>query len=309
MPGCKPLTSIDAADLRPPSFPLLAAGGAPRRRPGDVVGRVRHRNLLANRLPTRAPGLARRFPAGRPTARRRPKGAQWDAPGTVVFLDTPAGSLTYDLGAVRSVSAFVLQADANDSYKIFGAARGQPVGVQAARRGRQRRQRRPRPAHAPGADPADCGALRAHRRAAGRQLLLDLRVPGLLHAAEPVPAQAADRRRARGRRWSQAPWCEVLVVRQRRERALRDGAGVRGAGRCWPGGCGSTSRGGRGISARLRDGLLLFLGVVSFSCYFNFGLWHFRNYVHQWDTFHYYVGLEVLQRAVVRPPVRMRRGR
>ncbi len=40
----------------------------------------------------------------------------------------------------------------------------------------------------------------------------------------------------------------------------------------------------------LRDGLLAFVGVVSFICYFNFGLWHFPNRVHQWDTFHYYVG-------------------
>src|SRR5262245_55133889 len=30
-----------------------------------------------------------------------PEGAQWDAPGTGVFLDTPAGSITYDLGIVR----------------------------------------------------------------------------------------------------------------------------------------------------------------------------------------------------------------
>ena len=29
---------------------------------------------------------------------------------------------------------------------------------------------------------------------------------------------------------------------------------------------------------------------LSFLCYFNFGLCHFRNYIHQWDTFHYYVG-------------------
>ena len=30
--------------------------------------------------------------------------------------------------------------------------------------------------------------------------------------------------------------------------------------------------------------------MVSFLCYFNFGIWHFPNRVHQWDTFHYYVG-------------------
>ena len=55
-----------------------------------------------------------------------PEGAQWDAPGTGVFLDTPAGTVTYDLGEVRSVSSFLLQADANDSYKVFGAIEDTP---------------------------------------------------------------------------------------------------------------------------------------------------------------------------------------
>ena len=44
-----------------------------------------------------------------------PEGAQWDAPVGVI-LETPAGSLTYDLGSVRPVSSFLLQADANDTY-------------------------------------------------------------------------------------------------------------------------------------------------------------------------------------------------
>src|SRR5215831_15074357 len=52
-----------------------------------------------------------------------PEGAQWDAPVGVTF-DTGAGSLTYDLGQVFPVSAFVVQADANDSYKIFGSVDG-----------------------------------------------------------------------------------------------------------------------------------------------------------------------------------------
>ena len=82
-------------------------------------------NLIANRMPSGrqdAHGDFRLVTDGKAA----PEGAQWDAPGTGVFLDTPAGTLTYDLGIVRSVSAFVLQADANDSYKVFGAIEDTP---------------------------------------------------------------------------------------------------------------------------------------------------------------------------------------
>src|SRR5450755_259042 len=79
--------------------------------------------------------LARRLPVSRQDARGEmrlatdgsaaPEGAQWDAP-VVVILETPAGSITYDLGSVRPVSSFLLQADANDTYKIFGADVNKP---------------------------------------------------------------------------------------------------------------------------------------------------------------------------------------
>ena len=36
-------------------------------------------------------------------------------------LAPEAGSITYDLGSTRPVASFLLQADANDTYKIFGA--------------------------------------------------------------------------------------------------------------------------------------------------------------------------------------------
>src|SRR5882724_6461792 len=52
-----------------------------------------------------------------------PEGAQWDSP-VAVLLDTPAGSVTYDLGQPTSLSAFYVQADANDIYKIFGSNEG-----------------------------------------------------------------------------------------------------------------------------------------------------------------------------------------
>src|SRR5262245_9067400 len=41
---------------------------------------------------------------------------------------------------------------------------------------------------------------------------------------------------------------------------------------------------------RLRDRLLMLLGVLSFCAYWNFFSFHFGNYFHAWDAYHYYVG-------------------
>ena len=48
------------------------------------------------------------------------EGAMWDAPVAVTW-DSRTASITYDLGAPRSISALFLQADANDTYKILGS--------------------------------------------------------------------------------------------------------------------------------------------------------------------------------------------
>jgi spermidine synthase len=50
-------------------------------------------------------------------------GAMWDAPAAL-RLETAASTLTYDLGREQSVSAFYVQADANDTYQISGSADG-----------------------------------------------------------------------------------------------------------------------------------------------------------------------------------------
>ena len=52
-------------------------------------------------------------------------GASWDAPAGIK-LGSTAGSLTYDLGKPTRLSAFLLQADANDSYKVLGSQTGEP---------------------------------------------------------------------------------------------------------------------------------------------------------------------------------------
>ena len=61
------------------------------------------------------------------------EGAVWDGPAAI-RLEGAAGSLTYDLGKPMQVSAFILQADANDTYKVSGSSDGQTFKllVQAA---------------------------------------------------------------------------------------------------------------------------------------------------------------------------------
>jgi len=54
------------------------------------------------------------------------EGTVWDAP-VVVILQTPAAQVTYDLGEAREISAVVVQADANDTYKIRGSVDGSPA--------------------------------------------------------------------------------------------------------------------------------------------------------------------------------------
>jgi hypothetical protein len=55
-----------------------------------------------------------------------PEGAQWDAP-VVLTLDGGTSFVTYDLGRPRAISALLLQADANDTYKISGSDDGTPA--------------------------------------------------------------------------------------------------------------------------------------------------------------------------------------
>ena len=177
--------------------------------------------------------------------RAAPEGAQWDAPGTGVFLDTPAGTLTYDLGIVRSVSSFVLQADANDSYKIFGALEDNPsaykllVEVEAVVNvGHGLRTRPVR------IEPTAVRYVRIGEPLGDNAYSIS-EFQAYCTAAEPVPAQAAGRRRARGQ-GGRGALVRVLLVRQRRERALRDGAG---AGRGAAAGVGDSPRQAGAVAA------------------------------------------------------------
>jgi hypothetical protein len=57
-----------------------------------------------------------------------PEGSQWDCQPAVI-LDTAASTVTWDLGEVTLVRSFAIQADANDTYTVWGSVDGQEYKV------------------------------------------------------------------------------------------------------------------------------------------------------------------------------------
>jgi hypothetical protein len=104
-----------AAALALLAFPPLAAAAPP----------CGTENLLAGKKPSATQavkgdvGLVTDGTVG-------PEGAEWNAPVTVT-LETAGSSITYDLGEPREISAVVVQADANDTYKVMGSLDGSPA--------------------------------------------------------------------------------------------------------------------------------------------------------------------------------------
>jgi spermidine synthase len=96
-----------------------AAGPAPAGAPAPCGTE----NLLAGKLPSQQRDLSG-SPALVTDGAAVADGAQWDGPAGV-RLEGGAASLTYDLGKPTPVTAIVLQADANDSYRITGSIDGQ----------------------------------------------------------------------------------------------------------------------------------------------------------------------------------------
>ncbi len=105
------------------------AAGAPavaKHDPGDsspaAAAPCGPENLLAGRRPSATQQVLRHL-ALMTDGAVAPEGAQWDAP-VVVTLEGGTSSVTYDLGRPRAISVLLLQADANDVYKISGSDDG-----------------------------------------------------------------------------------------------------------------------------------------------------------------------------------------
>jgi hypothetical protein len=214
-----------------------------------------------------------------------PEGAQWDSP-VAVLLDTPAGSVTYDLGQATSVSAFFVQADANDSYKIFGSSDGAPRSFKLLVE----------------VDTVTGHGLRGRTVSINPTMVRFLRIgEGLgdnfysisefaayCHAPTPFPP-AFRRVDAPPARVPEVPWWKFTWWENDASARFEMGLAIAGlALLAW--GFALRRKGTPEVARRLRNGLLITLGVLSLGAYWNFGFFHFRNYIHVWDTYHYYIG-------------------
>ncbi|HVT09373.1 MAG TPA: hypothetical protein VHO67_18060 [Polyangia bacterium] len=216
-----------------------------------------------------------------------PEGAQWDAPIGVI-LDTPAGSITYDLGSVRPVGTFLLQADANDTYKIFGADVDRPDAYKllvevdnVVNIGHGLRTR---------TVTIDATPVRYLRvgEATGDGFYSITEFQAYCRAPTPFPpkmtiSSAPPAIVVEPSFWKFAWWENDASSRLEMCLAIF-GVALIGWG-LW-----LRKKGRPDFKKKLRDRLLMVLGVLSFCAYWNFFSFHFGNYVHMWDTFHYYIG-------------------
>ena len=271
-----------------------------------------------------------------------PEGTQWDAPIGVTF-DTPAGSVTYDLGAPTPVAGVYLQADANDTYKIMGSLDGTPGSFKllveidnASDRGHGLRGRSMQFA------PVTVRYLRAGE-GVGDGFYSISEFAAYCQPPYPFPPSMKvtdapqalvneppwysfewwnDKPSARfemclaafaalllywgwrvakaGKETKIPPWAETAITAA--SLIVHVGLFYMAGPRFLPGETvhkvsdttliivgiltWSLSLLVRGV----RDRLLVLVGVLSFFAYFNFGKFHFGNYIHYWDTYHYYVG-------------------
>jgi hypothetical protein len=246
-------------------------------------------NLLSGKLPSSSQDIGRNLHLVT-DEQAAPEGAQWDAPPAVVF-DTAAGSLTYDLGRPTPVSAFSLQADANDTYKIWGSLDGTPgsfkllvevdnvVGIGHGLRTR----------------PVTIGATMVRYLKVGEPIGDNFysisEFQAFCQAPSPFPPHlkvidAPPAKVIEPSFWAFAWWENDASSRVEMVIALL-GLSLLGWG-LWL--AKRTKPGMPDRFRKTRDRLLMIVGLLSFCAYFNFGSFHFGNYFHVWDAFHYYVG-------------------
>jgi hypothetical protein len=243
-------------------------------------------NLVAGKFPSSYQDVrgSLRLPTDGAVA---PEGAQWDAPVGVTF-DTPAGSLTYDLGQPTPISAFMVQADANDTYKIFGSTDGtvgsyKVIGeiesVLHIGHGLRTRTlninttevRYVRIGEALGDGFYSVSEFQVFCKAPDP-------FPPKLRIVDAPPAKVVELP------WWKFGWWENDAS-SRFEMSLAFFALALVGWGLW-----LTRKGQANRFQRLRDGLLIAVGALSFCAYWNFFSFHFGNYTHIWDTYHYYIG-------------------
>jgi hypothetical protein len=202
--------------------------------------------------------------------KRAAEGTDWNAPSAAV-LDNGASSLTWDLGEPTPVAAVYLQADANDVYQVSGSVDGvsyTPFGTAVL---------------------LDGGGLRGRLMVRTPMTLRYLRIDkpagdGLFSISEVAAFCSPPDPQLPSLAWLPRPPSAPQPARWwNNDASARVELVIAIAGLL------VLAYGVRRRDRRF-DVALMLLGAVSFGAYFNFGSFHFSGYVHQWDTFHYYIG-------------------
>jgi hypothetical protein len=236
-------------------------------------------NLLAGKLPVAWQEIARdRALLTDETVAN--EGAVWDASLAALF-ETGASTVTWDLGEVVRVRLLAIQADANDTYNIWGSLDDKDYKVMG--------QIDPVTGHGLRMRTLDVGGMAARflrvGEGKGDGSYSVSEVAAYCQTPTPFPPQfkvtdapAATAPKSYLDYWNtdtSARWEMILAILAAIllwwERRL-------------------TGLGMAAFKLRLRRILLGTMGVLAFLSFFNFGFWHFPGFVHGWDTFHYYVG-------------------
>src|ERR1039457_1315999 len=237
-------------------------------------------NLLAHKLPVSWQEVRREMSLLTDET-LAPEGAMWDAPPAVI-LDTGASTVTWDLGQVTNLRSFAIQADANDTYTVWGSLDGKDYKVFG--------QIDPVPGHGLRMRVLNVGGMPARFVRVGEgvgdsfyslsEVAAYCQVPSPFPPAMKVvdaPVAAVPPKKLIDY-WdndASARWELILaglgILFLWWERKLSD------AGRM-------------AAKTRVRNAIVGVMGVLAFLTNFNFGFFHFPNFIHGWDTFHYYIG-------------------
>lgn len=233
-----------------------------------------------------------------------PEGSTWDAAPAVIF-DTAASTVTWDLGVATLVRSFAVQADANDTYTIWGSVDGKDYKVLG--------QIDPVPNHGLRMRVLNVGGMVARYlrfgEGVGDSYFSASEVAAYCQVPSPFPPsmkvvdapQAAVPPKKLLDYWdndASAHWEMILALLGiaflwwERKLSDRRKAGIKPAASPNAGPLGRARFRVAQYLARskVRDALVGVMGVLAFLTYFNFGSFHFPNFIHGWDTFHYYIG-------------------
>ncbi len=233
-----------------------------------------------------------------------PEGAQWDA-SPATLLDTAASTVTWDLQQPTTIRALSIQADANDTYTVWGSLDGRdyrPLGRIDTVEGHGLRTRT-----------LETGGVAVRFLRAGEGVgdsfysLSEVAAycdkptpfPPAMRVVDAPPATVKTDILTYWNNETSARWELILallgVFYLLWERKARTAQAAQASATPPTGLKAALGAVGRELNRlpgteRGRKWLLGGLGAIAFLTYFNFGFFHFPNFIHGWDTFHYYVG-------------------